>query len=89
MPVLRHLLFSVARRAASDPRVQAKAKEVLDQEVKPRAKAAAQKAKGAYQEVKGEWREVVSESEPEDSRAKLAGRFVGRLQRRLSGEDKA
>ena len=36
MPLpIRHLLFTVARRAASDPRVRAKAREIFDETARP------------------------------------------------------
>ncbi len=37
---IRQLVLYAARRIASDPRVRAKAAEVLETEIKPRAKAA-------------------------------------------------
>ena len=40
MPFLRRALWMAAKRAAADPRVQAKAREVLDEEVVPRVRSA-------------------------------------------------
>ena len=40
MAIFPRLLLHAARRLASDPRVRAKAAEVFDKEVKPRAETA-------------------------------------------------
>ena len=53
MTLLRRLLFQAARRAASDPKVQAKAAKIYREELKPLAKEAwdnAQPALRATQE---------------------------------------
>jgi len=69
MILLRRLLFAAAKRAALDPRVQAKAVELYQREVKPRAARA-----------RAELREIAEEADPrEDPRAfarKLKERFV-------------
>lgn len=45
MPILRQALWLAAKRAAADPRVQAKAREVLREEVVPRVRVAVEAAK--------------------------------------------
>jgi len=45
MPLLRRALWIAAKRAAADPRVQAKAKEVLHEEVVPRVRGAVDAAR--------------------------------------------
>ena len=40
MPLIRNLLLQAAQKLAADPRVRAKASEVIEQEIKPRAEAA-------------------------------------------------
>ncbi len=40
MVLIYRLLLAAARRAAADPRVQAKAADIYQNEVKPRARAA-------------------------------------------------
>lgn len=45
MPLLRRALWMAAKRAAADPRVQAKAREVLQEEVVPRVHTAVEIAK--------------------------------------------
>ena len=45
MPLLRRALWMAAKRAAADPRVQAKAREVLEDEVVPRVRVAVDAAR--------------------------------------------
>ena len=45
MPLLRRALWMAAKRAAADPRVQTKAKEVLQEEVVPRVRGAVDAAR--------------------------------------------
>ena len=45
MPLLRRALWMAAKRAAADPRVQAKAREVLEDEIVPRVRNAVDVAK--------------------------------------------
>jgi hypothetical protein len=45
MPLLRRALWMAAKRAAADPRVQAKAREVLQEEIVPRVRNAVEVAK--------------------------------------------
>jgi hypothetical protein len=86
--LLRRLMTEALRRAAADPRVRAKAAEVVETEVRPRAVEAARKGRGALDQAKAEWRDVVEEADPEDSTVRLAGRFTGRLRRRLFDDDR-
>ena len=52
MPGFRYLLTEAARKLASDPRLRAKATEVFEQEIKPRAQAAWEEAKPRAQAPK-------------------------------------
>ncbi|MGB0631308.1 MAG: hypothetical protein ACPGRZ_11495 [Alphaproteobacteria bacterium] len=45
MSILRRALFMAAKRAATDPRVQAKAQQVLREEVMPRAQEFGRRAR--------------------------------------------
>ena len=45
MPLLRRALWMAAKRAAADPRVQAKAREVLQEAIVPRVRTAVDVAK--------------------------------------------
>lgn len=62
MSILRRALFMAAKRAASDPRVQAKAQEVLREEVVPRAREFGKRARPelekAHKRIKGAARDL-------------------------------
>ena len=49
--ILRRLLFSAARRLAADPKVQAKAADVYDRDVKPKLSAARDELQDLAKEV--------------------------------------
>ncbi len=49
--ILRRLLFSAARRLAADPKVQAKAADVYDRDVKPKLSAAREELQDLTKEV--------------------------------------
>ena len=51
MSILRRALFLAAKRAAADPRVQAKAQQVLREEVVPRAQEFGRCARPELQEA--------------------------------------
>ncbi len=66
--LLRRILFSVARRAAADPRVRAKARQVYDEKAKPVLERKAREAK-----------EIAGERKPGEHPARFAGRVLKRL----------
>lgn len=66
MPYLKHLVRQVVQRAAQDPRVRKAAKDVFEQEIKPRAKTAWKKAKP---EVEAAWERAKPEVEAAKNRA--------------------
>jgi len=68
MPLLRNLLFSAARRIASNPEVQAKASDTYESSVKPRLTAARE-----------ELRDLACENDP----VKDPGGFARRLGERI------
>jgi hypothetical protein len=80
MLLLRRLLLTAAQRIAADPRVRAKAAEVIEREIKPRAKAAWRETKPKLDAVKAELREIAEEtdprSHPREFAAKLKARFL-------------
>ena len=51
MSILRRALFLAAKRAAADPRVQAKAQQVLREEVVPRAQEFGRRARPELQKA--------------------------------------
>jgi hypothetical protein len=83
MLILRRLLTHAARRAAADPRVQAKAAEVYETKVKPRADTALRNTKANLDFAKSELREIAGEADPR----KKPMEFLARTKKRfLDGE---
>ncbi len=66
--VFRHFFLAAARRAASDPRVRAKAKEIYENKARP---VLARKAR--------ELKEAASERTPEEHPARFVGRAFKRF----------
>jgi hypothetical protein len=66
MLFLKRLVREVARRAAQDPRVRDTAKNIFENEIKPRAKTAWEKAKP---EVEAAWEKAKPEVEAAKRRA--------------------
>ncbi|MFQ5955206.1 MAG: hypothetical protein ACE5JZ_09110 [Kiloniellales bacterium] len=86
MRMLPRLLLRAAKRIASDPRVQAKAAEVFEREVKPRAQAAWRQTKPRLDSAKSELRDIVRETDPRENPRKFVAqvkqRFLDRGKRR-------
>lgn len=79
MSLLRRIAVQAARQMASDPRVRAKAAELFESQVKPRAAAAWQQARPKVVEAEAELRAIMRETDPrEDPRA-----FVGKVRERV------
>ncbi len=78
--LLRRLLFNAARKAATDPRVRAKAADVFENTVKPRAEAAWAEAKPRLDAARDEIKQA---AEAVDPRHDPAG-FAGELKRRIA-----
>ncbi len=68
MPLLRRLLLTAARRVAADPKVQAKAADVYQRDVKPKISAA-----------KDELRDLAGEVNPLEDPAGFARRLGARI----------
>ncbi len=64
MIFLRRILVEAARRLAADPRLQEKAAQVIDQEIKPRLQAAAARAKPTVDAARADIREAAREADP-------------------------
>ncbi len=79
MPFLRHALMYAARRLASDRRVQQKAAQVFEAEVKPRAEAALRevqpKVKAVRDELQAAARTVDVRKDPVGFAAEAASRL--------------
>lgn len=73
MTLLRRAVFMAAKRAASDPQIQARARRVAEDEVVPRLRNAAERARPALDEARqraqstaGALREAAAEHSPAD-----------------------
>lgn len=86
MPFFRGVLTSVARYIASDPRAQAKASEIIEKEVKPRAAAAWRETKPKLDAARHELQGIAKETPPLEHpirfTAKVRDRMVERLKLR-------
>ncbi len=82
MRILPRLLINAAKRIAADPRLRAKAAEVMETEVKPRAAAAWRRAKPRLDNAAAELRDIARETDPRANprrfAAKLKQRFLDR-----------
>ena len=76
---IRQLILYAARRIAADPRVRAKAAEVLETEIKPRAKAAWRETKPKIEAAAAELKDIARETRP----LKHPGKFAAKLKQRL------
>jgi hypothetical protein len=79
---LGRLIINAATRLASDPRVRAKAADILEKEVKPRAAAAWVDAKPKLDAARAELRDIARTTSPRDDprgfAAEVKRRFVDR-----------
>ncbi len=81
---IRQLVLYAARRIAADPRVRAKAAEVLETEIKPRAKAAWRETKPKLEAAKAEITDIARETR----HLKHPKKFAAKLKERLrEGEE--
>ncbi len=84
MRLLSQLLWRAAKRIASDPRVRARASEVYEREVKPRAEAAWRQTKPRLDAAKAELADIARETDPRENPRK----FVAQVKRRFLDRDK-
>ena len=78
--LLRRLLFHAARKAAADPRVRAKAADVFEREIMPRATAAWSETKPRLDAARDDIKKAAATVDP---RSDPAG-FAGELKRRIA-----
>ena len=79
MLIMRRLLAEAARRLAANPRVQAKAADLYESEISPRAKAVARDSKANFDFARAELRDIAREVHPlKDPKA-----FFAKAKRRL------
>ena len=80
--VLRRLLVDAVARLASDPRIRAKAADVLEREVKPRAAEAWRRTKPKLEATRDELRDIAAQTDPRENprafAAKIKERFLAR-----------
>ena len=74
MSLLRNVLMQAARRAASDPKVRARAGEIARDEAVPRLKAARDELKDLHAEAR--------DSDEPHAFLRLLGRRIGQVNRR-------
>ncbi len=87
--LLRRLLFNAARKAAADPRIRAKAADVFEREIKPRATAAWAETKPRLDAARDDIKKAAATIDPRDDPAGFAGELKRRLvQKRRSDEDR-
>ncbi len=84
MRLLTQLLWRAAKRIASDPRVRAKATEVFEREVKPRAEAAWRQTKPRLDAAKTELEDIARETDFREN----PGKFAAEVKRRFLDRDK-
>lgn len=77
--LLRRLLFDAARKVASDPRIRAKAADVFEREVKPRAKAAWAETKPRLEAARDDIKKAAATVDPRDDPAGFASEIKRRL----------
>ena len=79
MRILPRLLMSAARRIAADPRIRAKAAEVMETEIKPRAEAAWRQAKPRLENAAAELADIARETNPRANPRKFAAKVKQRF----------
>jgi hypothetical protein len=82
MPRLGRLIAAAARRIAADPRVRAKVSEVVENDIKPKAKEAWIKNKPKVEAKAAEWNEKVRRKATRENFEKLAANVRERLRDR-------
>ena len=76
------LLFRAAVRAASDPRLQAKARDVFDEEVRPRAEDVWRRAEPRLDAARSDLLDAAKAADPRRDPARFAGEVIKRWRRR-------
>ena len=79
MALTHRLLLQAARRAAGDPRVQAKVADIYQNEVKPRARAVWRETKPRLAAAKQDLKDIARETDPRDDPKGFAIKFKRRF----------
>jgi hypothetical protein len=77
--VIRSLLFNIAKRIATDPKVKQKAALTYEQEIKPVVRDVTERAKRNMEFAAGKIQETAKESHP----LKEPGNFIKKVRRKL------
>lgn len=81
---LRRMLLLAARHIAADPRVRAKAAEIIEREIRPRAERAWQSAQPRIDAVRSELAAIAAEADPRTE----PRRFAALVKERFFAADK-
>ncbi|MEE8189425.1 MAG: hypothetical protein V3T80_09475 [Kiloniellales bacterium] len=79
MTILRRLFFQAVTKVAADPRIRAKAAQVVEREVKPRVQAAWRETKPKLESARDELRDIAAEADPRRDPKGFARRLRDRL----------
>lgn len=82
MPLLRHALFYAARRLASDARLRRRAADVLENEVKPRARAVLREVEPKVRAVREDLKDAARTVDVRKDPVGFANEAANRLRRR-------
>ncbi len=82
MMLWHRLFFRAAVRAASDPRMRAKAREVFDKEVRPRAEDAWRCAEPRLNAARSDLLDAAKVADPRRDPGRFAGEVIKRWRRR-------
>ena len=88
MPLLQRLLFSAARRLATDERARKMAADTYRDVVKPRAEAAWKSAKPRIEETKTDIGKIARETDARKHPARFAGKATRRVMEELKKPSK-
>ncbi len=79
MAILGRMLINAAARMARDPRVRAKAAELLEHEIKPRAAETWRKARPKLEAARDDLKVIAKQTDPR----KDPGAFAAKLKKRF------
>ncbi len=85
MAVLHPWLWRVAKFVASNPRIQGKAVDLFEKEVKPRAEDAWRQTKPKLDAAKADIQEIARETNPRQDPRKFASKVMKRFLDRKDG----
>lgn len=87
MTILQRALGLAVRRIVADPRVRAKAAEVVETELRPRIKEAVERARPRLEAARDEVREIAREADPRSDPAGFARKLGNRVRQVAKDEE--